>query len=367
MPKALLKLIASFLMLSTANAGLAKAASFESKWRSAFSGTDSTGLNAEAKTFEFKTDLKASYILNDQLYFFVFPSLRLQAGQTVSADKDQKSENKIILREATINYKADSWFEFAAGALDQNERHASIFISERAFPGARAGLNLINSENYKLQTSVEGSIPTSSGLSSNTTEVEQTPTFSNVQIRFEKSGLNRGNIFLGYYAFQNLPSSVASDSAALGNSVYSLSQTDYRFNYTYGGFELGAEYEYNLTANIKPAGRFYTAVNTGAPEDSNKLYYGRAGVEFKVNPNFAFAPYGGMFRTESDSTVASFNALQFQGTNRNGYIAGVELYFRKLNFFIRSEYTESNVIYLSPTQDRDRAFRIRLETYYAKI
>src|SRR5690606_10942458 len=104
----------------------------------------------------------------------------------------------------------------SAGALNQKYMHASLLMDELAFPAAR-GEVILTRGTILSALALETAIPTSTSLSTNTRELEPTPSLNTASLKVNLQGAR--NLYLklsgGYFIYNNLPSAVAQESRLL--------------------------------------------------------------------------------------------------------------------------------------------------------
>lgn len=340
---------------------------FSADWRLRLSGSEVKDEQSQAKTVDLRTDIKAKYLLNSSLHLDIQPSLRLQAGQNQSLDGADPSESKIYLYQAAAHYRPVSFLRASAGALNQRTMHTGLLVDAIAFPAARAEA-LIKTESTKSMIAFETAIPTSTSLSTSSKELEATPSLNSALIKtaLELDSKLEGKISLGYFVYNNLPSTIAQKSGLLGNEIFKISEANYAFAYKYEGLEATAEIQIPMTSAIDFIAGAEYLVNQKAPSDVNKavVYFSRASIHLSKNKDFIVG--GSYFIVAPESAVSYFNASAFE-TNRLGYTAETSLAFKKDGFILGLKYTDAEVMYATTIQSREKTLLIKLETFYANL
>lgn len=340
---------------------------FSAEWRMRMSGEDSHDEQSQSKIFALRTDLKAKYQLHSTLLMDLQPTLRLQAGTSQSFDGADKPENKIYLTQAALMYRPWALTRLSAGALNQTYMHSALLVGEIAFPAARAEF-LLTRGMLLSALALETAIPTSTSLSTNTRELEPTPSLNTVALKFNLQGSK--DLFLkftgGYFVFNNLPSAVAYESRLLGNEVNALSEVQYAFVHEFAGIEARTEFSAPITSWLNLIGEADYLVNQKAPTELNQGYSYLAGAKLLLPRGLDLEISAGGFSIAPEAAVSYFNATRFE-TNRNGYSVNSFLDFKKQGFRVGVQYQESEVMFTNAIQSKDQKVMLKLETSYADI
>lgn len=340
---------------------------FSAEWRLRMSGEDYHDEQSQSKIFALKTDLKAKYQLHSSLLIDLQPSLRLQSGTTQSVDGADKPENKISLTQAALVYRPFNMTRVSAGALNQTYLHSDLLVDEIAFPAARAEL-LLTRGTLLSALVLESAIPTSTSLSTNTRELEPTPSLNTVALKMNLQGSK--NLYLrmtgGYFIFNNLPSAVAQSSRLLGNEVDVISDAQYAFTHKFEGYEAKAEFKAPALHWLNIYGKAEYIVNIKAPSGLNSGSIYGLGAEIFFDKALSLDFEGGVFSIAPEAAVSYFNAGRLE-TNRNGYFANTFLDFEKQGFRVGIQYQQSDVMYINSIQSKDQKVFLKLETSYVDI
>lgn len=353
--------------ISTALPETKESSRFSAEWRLRLAGSDVKDERSQSKVVDIRTDIKAKYLLGKSLHLDLQPSLRLQSGQTQSVDGADKAENKILLNQAAAHYLPFSFVRLSAGALNQRHMHTGLLVDSLAFPAARIEA-MARAANTRTGLAVESAIPTSTSLSTNTKDLEPTPSLNSAALKFQWQAAR--NLYLktsaGYFIYNNLPSSVAQQSNLLGNEVAKISDAQYAFIYKYEGYEASLEVAFPVFSlmDIKLGAEYLQNTKAPAKENSATRYF--AAGEFELNGNMDLVVEGSYFSVAPEAAVAYFNAGGYE-TNRVGYSAESYLSFKKEGFNLGVKYTDSEVMFNRDPQSREKTLMIKLETFYANI
>lgn len=335
-------------------------------WRLRLNGTDFHDDQSQAKFVAIYLDLRSKYLLTSSLHIDFQPSFRLVSGQSQTIDGADKMENKILLTQAAAHYTPLSNLRLSAGALNQRYMHTSLLVDEMAFPAARA-IGGFKADAFESSLAFETAIPTSTSLSTNTKELEPTPSLNTLAL-ISKWGDKEAywKASIGYFAYNNLPSAVAQQSLLLGNSVQNISDAQYNFVNKYQGTEASSEVQLPVHSRFDLYGRIeYLHNDKASSQDATASMYA-AGVNLHLNAGLDCSLIGSYFSVAPEAAVAYFNAHNYE-TNRIGYGAESALSFKKEGFRLRVQYKDSEVMYQNPVQSREKLLMLKLETFYANI
>lgn len=353
--------------ISTALPEAKKESKFSAEWRLRLSGSDMHDEQSQSKVVDIRAEIKAKYLLSSSLQLDIQPTLRLQSGQTQSVDGADKPENKITLNQAAAHYLPFQGFRLSAGALNQRYMHTQLLMDNLAFPAARME-GLLKYGNFKASLAVESAIPTSTSLSTNTKELEPTPSLNSaaLKLNWQASKDLYWKTTAGYFVFNHLPSAVAQQSRLLGNEVDKISDAQYAFMNKYEGIQASTEFEFPVFSalDINIGGEYL--VNQKATSDNNQAYRYYANSEIHLSKNMDLIIGGSYFSVAPEAAVAYFNATGFE-TNRVGYAAESSLSFIKEGFLVGLKYVDAEVMFANAVQSREKTLFIKLETFYADL
>lgn len=340
---------------------------FTAEWRVGLIARDKSNIESQSKFVDFKLDINSEYRLNSSLILDIQPTFRLQAGQSQSVDGADKAENKILLHQAAVHYTPFNNLKFSAGALNQEIMHTSLLMDDLAFPGARI-TSLFKVGEWITGFAVESAIPTSTSLSTNTNELEATPSLNTASFRLNfgsRKTFHWKNTF-SYFAYSNLPSAVAKDSNYLGNEVIQVTASDYHFAYQFQGLEARSVGIFPIAQafDLKLGAEYLQ--NQKAPSDLNSAYQIGAGGDIHINKDYDLSGFFSYYSVAPEAAVSYFNAKEFE-TNRIGYAAEGFLSFLKDGFRLGLRYSDAEVMFNDRDQSRQKSIFVKLETFYADI
>lgn len=340
---------------------------FSAEWRLRLSGNDRHDEQSQSKTVDIRTDFKARYLLNSSLQLDIQPAFRLQSGQTQSIDGADKPESKISLNQAAVHYLPFKSLRLSAGALHQRHIHTQLLMDELAFPAARSEF-LVKSGDFKTSFALETAIPTSTSLSTNTKELEATPSLNTAAIKLnwqaEKNFFWKNSV--GYFAFNNLPSAVAQKSGLLGNEVDKISDANFAFRNKFEGVEISSDLVFPVFNFMDVMARAEYIQNVKAQPGYNTATFYALGGVFHAAKSIDILLSGGYFETAPESVVSYFAANTWQ-SNRVGYVAETAVSFLNDGFLIGLKYVDAELMYSNAVQSREKSLWLKLETFYAGI
>ncbi|HEX7675707.1 MAG TPA: hypothetical protein VF412_16140 [Bdellovibrio sp.] len=340
---------------------------FTADWRLRLAGTDFHDDQSQSKYVDFRLDVRSKYLLTESLTLDLQPSIRMVSGQNQTIDGADKMENKILLNQAAAHYTPVEWFRLSAGALNERAIHTSLLIDELAFPAARTTA-LIKSGIFEMGFYLETAIPTSTSLSTNTKDLEPTPSLNTAALiwKFQSNKETFWKTGVSYFMYNNLPSAVAQQSLLLGNTVQNVSDAQYNFVYQFQGEEFGTEIQVPVFKYVDFVGQAQYIHNDKAPSEDATGYLALAGAKIHMTHNMDWTLKGMYFSIAPEAAVAYFNARGFE-TNRVGYGAETLFSFKKEGFNVGLQYKDAEVMYENPVQSREKQFILKLETFYADI
>lgn len=349
-------------------ASLSFAAPIESLWNMGLTGVSSQDTDTASQFVGFGLNSKTKYSLNSDLVLNFEALLKFENGHFQSLDGQRKNESGLTLREAGAHAFTTSPLSFSAGALNTSTNHSALLMGGAAFPALRAQLKIFELHDTQSRLDLQQAIPTSSSLSSDSEDAQALPQFlsASLSLNHQSSAYYWKNR-LGVFRFDHLPRAVAKLSEARGNTVLPVTEQESTFAYEYAGMDA----ESSLRVPVMRGWDFLAGgaylQNTKAPKNSNRAYSMTAGSEFYFvgQKSLEIALTG--FRIESDAAVAAFNSAKYFFTNRQGYSFESYLNFRKSQFRVGFSYSEADLIYLNPFQNREKSLMLLLETFYAKI
>lgn len=336
------------------------------EWKAGLSGLNRESADYSGKLVGFRFDAHFRYLLSEELRFDVTPSLRFMSGSVQTPDPKDGADNRLLLYEAGAAWDPSKTFSLQAGALNQSTLHTTLLMDDRPFPAARTSLAFGDERAALAKLTLEGAVPTSTSLSTNTRELEPTPSLQTLS--FDLSGKPSARLEwsagIGAFAFQSLPSSVAQESSLFGNTVDRLSETQSTFRYGYRGVEARGK----LWLPVKRWSVRLSAEglqNQDAPSGYGSAWTAQGGIGYRMTARDDFYMGARGFRVEPDAAVASFANPAYGYTNRVGYAAEMALSFDRNRYQLNAMGGETELIFDNYPQSRERFLRLTLETSYA--
>lgn len=301
-----------------------------------------------------------SYDLTSILRLRLDPRFSFETGYLQTENEGTSSQSYWTAKEASANLAPWEYLEISAGALNQSALHTKIILDDIAFPAARLTLQNSSKENIRFGFKAQTAIATSSSLATDTKEFEPTPTFNSAGLFVQGQWSRvRAGFRANYFQFNNLPSSLATVSGLLGNSVTATSNDISEFTYSYRGYEVAANTEVlfgRFAYEIKGA----MVKNTSVASNLSDGFRVENALAMKVHPEWKVGPSYEYFRIEPDAVVANYNAKSLTA-NRVGYRAGLAVEMLKI-FKAGIKAGVRDVVFESPSQSREKTLDLELET-----
>lgn len=316
---------------------------------------------------EFRVGMELKYTPLENIYFRLAPHFNYTNGFAQSQEETKSDSSAWSVKEAALYAEPMSDLWLSAGALDQGADHPALLLEDIAFPALRMSLQTDSKSRFSAGLQGETAIPTSSSLSTQTSEFEKTPSYNSgsLFIRLQKT-LIEGSAQIGMYQYQNIPSSVATKAGLNGNSTTPTSSgNESVFIYQYQGAFAKADFKTHLGKYIRLLTLGEWAKNDRAPREYNQALRSRTGAEFDLSSSFQVTPYYEYFRIEPDAVISSYNG-SWLNTNRVGYNAGLEMAYKK-TLKISIFAGERDVVFETPFQQRERTWYVTLETFDVAI
>lgn len=301
-----------------------------------------------------------TYDLTRVLQLKFNPRFAFETGYLQTETQSDSSYSAWTTKEASVNLTPVEYVELSAGALNQSALHSRLLLADIAFPAVRLTLQTAENQNLRFGFKAQSAIATSSSLSTETNELEKTPSFQSAglftqgQWRRFKFGL-RAN----YFQFKNLPTSLATVSGVLGNTVNSTSNDMSEFAYEYKGYEVNGNSKIlvgRFSYEIKAA----FVKNTVVEKELSEGFRVENSLAMKVHPEWSMAPSYEYFKIAPDAAVAAYNSSSLTA-NRVGYRAGFSAEMLKI-FKASIKAGQRSVVYVSPSQSREKTLDLELET-----
>lgn len=342
-----------------------KSKRFFGDWTASLVGQNGQDEFNQRNLLEMVLRMRLNYRLLETLHLNLTPSFTYLTGYSQTELGERADTTEWSVKNADVTVFPNGIVELKAGALNQTPFHSHLLLGDRAFPSLALTLQTSSIEGYRFGVRGQSAIATSSSLSTETEDLEPTPTFSSAGIFAEVNNTTlKSRLRINAFQFRNLPRSMATLSVLRGNTAIDESEenlTESEFKYQFQGFEASWDLSFNLTRSIRPQVQVAGVQNQKAPKGQNTGTSIRSGVEIFPSESFSFTPFYQFSRIESDAAVSGYASTLFE-TNRIGYSAGCEIQIQKtLNLTLAGG--ERDVLIESPSQFRERFWKIGLETF----
>ncbi|MFN7455318.1 MAG: hypothetical protein ACK5RO_11735 [Pseudobdellovibrionaceae bacterium] len=329
-------------------------------WSLSMGGYRSEDELNQSTSFDLSARLDYKHELNSLTRIHVKPAFTYSSGYSQTQSQKEASSSDWTIKKAEFAVTPGLGVELSSGALNQREIHSALLWKDQALPALQVSWRSQSVAGWRFRSHVQGAIATSSSLSTNTTDKEKTPTFESygVGVNYQGPALS-SETRISAFAFSNLPQSVATAAATLGNTVTTTNGTDYRFNQEYKGIELQQRWTMYLSRGLNYELRGSFISNQKSTKGLNQAFE----IENRLALNSGqqiWTPVYRYFEIQPDATVASYNSSRFE-TNRTGYQAGLNFQLEKL-FQLSLLSGERDVLFESPSQKRERTLSLELET-----
>lgn len=313
---------------------------------------------------QFSVGLKADYELTNFMYLLVEPRGLFLNGnvQSPSATSPKSSQFEVVEASANIHY--EKTLELSLGALNQQKTSSGLLLGDLAFPAVRALGQYQFLPGNSVGLFAQYAVPTSATLSTNSKDFEKTPSLVTAGWVSEgRIGSFVTNTSGQYFEYKDVPSSVAGDSALLGNTTTSSSTSSTNdFVYLYRGYDVQLNSSLEITPQWSVGARGQWVRNIGAPSNLSDGYSAKVLSTFKTS-NLGITPFYEYFRIAPDASIAFYNSSLYQ-TNRIGSLGGLGLQYKKL-FTVSASGGVRDALFESAVQTRENFYALKLETLYA--
>lgn len=352
--------------LRTTTAPAVKSGVLEAGCNMSLSGESFSDEKEQAQTAGLELGGKLRYGLLPNLEMKVDAGMMLESGYAQSVFGDNTPKNGLDLREAIVQYRPFAPITLEAGAINQAHLNAPLIVSAQAFPAVLERV-LIGSHTFNVEAKAQQAVPTSSTLSTESVDTEQTPTFLTEEITARAKLASRVSVsvFGLHYAFNNLPSNVASQSELYGNTVNEITAKQYQFAYAFNGFSYGAGTKVLLSRTFAWTLDGQVVVNPQAPASYNQGQLASSGFEIGLPGDIDLKPKGEVFFAESDIAPGFYNGSDRGHNNRTGWAADLSATFKKAGFLVGGRYVNADLIDSSLVQSHQTFIMLRFETLYA--
>lgn len=240
-----------------------------------------------------------------------------ETGSNQSIDSDEFApDQQVVLHRAEVRFEPIKYFFVEFGALSRKGQTAPLFLNHSVFAGIREGFKYAFDEYYSIYLMAEQSIPNNQTLSERLGSVDQgTP-----QLMMETIGADLDGDLVALYfkfshfRFQELSSGLANQSRFFGNSATGIGPDGVDFDFKFDGYHsqlklvgfMDEEMQLSLDAQ-------YTW-NNQTPDSRSAAWWSELALQFGL---FKFGL--GVYRAESDATIAFYQDPLFGHSNRKGY------------------------------------------------
>lgn len=365
-------LMAFLLMIFSSHPGLARSNSklsenLESSLNFSLEGKSNKNVQSQSQLIGTNIGLNTNYWLQKNFYLVADLSLSFNTGHIQALETDKKSGVNLLLDQASANYIPYANSRLSAGALSPKTIHSNLLLSDNPFPAGRADINIYSNNTSLINVYLQNAITTNSSLSTNTKELEPTPELRTIGFRLNLgNNVNNINTTLAYFSFNNLSTSIATDSALKGNTTLAISNLERQFVNSFNGIDFQTEGNLELTKRMSASLKLAFLKNQGAEETLNSGYAATLGGKYHLK-NHTLGLTGTYFKIEPDATVSTYSSTQYFYTNRVGYTTEAKLDFTKNKFSIKFAFTDAQTIYQSIDQNKEQLFLLKLETTYAHL
>ena len=323
-----------------------------------------SALNTHENMFDFRYSLIYDLKINSYLALNFWPEIIAQNGYIQAPDVENPQTSRIDIMNASLDLSPAYFVKLSAGSLSENrdQWHPYIMFRDLSFPAVRLVLQTEPTQFIHTFAYGEVAIPTASSINNNSNDFNKVPTLNTAGIGLD-IGRNRdsmtGKLRLGFYQYNDIPQSISTASANLGNSATATLGTDYVLKYQFAGYDGSA-------STLIKWGKFFLSgfvegiKNSNAPSAKSLGFVGQVKPGYNFNPFFSLAPFYRYFSIQSDATLAAYNE-DLYCTNYNGYYSGFEMGFSE-KYYLRVAYIERAPLVVNAFQPEDQGFEVRFYT-----
>jgi len=296
--------------------------------------------------------------LSEYFYFDLNMGIGATIGSVQTRFGDLRANNFIFLKKSELFFRAANkdrslWTKLSLGAINQAEflNGFDIMVSVRALPGLKQHFKYENNyskeKSFGLDVRAFQGIPASQSLNLNFNEKEDTPLYTNANLRVFAKDMNpdfgyRLGLNYGVYDYSELPSIIANESRLFGNTVSDFgpnAEFTYDFKGWYGGWDANLSFpRFEMRAFTQ------ILTNTAAPDGQNQGQM--AGGEFRYHDQHlnSWSLYSFTFFNEKDASVASYNSTILGHNNREGFGIYLAYKMKKRGLKFEARYIYSDII-----------------------
>ena len=335
------------------------------KWQFEMDGIEAKDdLNSHKS--EFLTGFRMSFDkqLNSWIAVNITPELVAQTGYLQAPDVENPQSSRIDIINASLDIMPIQYTKASVGSLSERneELHGPLMFKDLSFPAGRLVLQTNPKSSFKLFAYGESAIPTSSSINNNSNDLNTVPSLNTAGVGLDLGKKNdsfSAHARVGYYQFADLPYSIMTASALLGNTGTQTSGSDYTLTHKYSGLEALVSGRLNIY-------KFYGDIfaeglkNNEAPSGYNQGWMAVGGVGYNFTKNFAVEPFYEFFYIEPDATVAAYND-SWINTNQNGSLVGLEFVVSKV-YHLQVAYEDRLPVYVNPSQPAEQIGILRIRS-----
>ncbi|MGE0633323.1 MAG: hypothetical protein AB7O96_13000 [Pseudobdellovibrionaceae bacterium] len=346
----------------------------KNSWNWGLSSNQEISESTQSQTMSFSGQGTLNYNLTEYFDLAAQGGIYMQTGSRHSTVDPERSGNGFNFSYAQFNLRPFSFLEFSAGALNQEMHSNSLLISPRAFPAGQVSLlSPQQNEDLTLRAYYQSAVPTSAQFDSETSDREPLPSLhvGGIKTKFQNGSSFDPDLIVsttvGRWKFMDLPTKVAADSVALGNTVLQSTPGLAKFAYQFEGLTASFDTQFRIYRNLKGFFGIRGHRNEKAPTGANEGRTASAGIQYTTIKQVTLRPEYTIFQNQSDSSPGYYNSSYMGNNNKKGEIFGLRLDFKKSDFALFSEYAKLKEIFNNPAQEESQSLMFYLEIRNASI
>lgn len=317
---------------------------------------------------KFKLGTKFVYELSPWAKLSFDGELAFTSGRTQTRVEDEYVETGLRIREGVLEVGNSDNYALQIGVIQQKFLQSQLLISDKkSFPGVKE-IFVWNIMNSQLSLYAQQTVPTSTSLNPNRAEQEPLPTFLTETVSL-KTGLAssvKPEFWITHFKFNNLPAIVAYKSQYVGNMIDGDDMPNSRFRYGFDGLVFGTKVCLCLLKFPITFGSQWLE-NYAAPSGLNRGQDLGLSVDFELPNQVVIRPALRTFFVEPYLTPGYYTRWEVGNVNRQGYMARMDLEFRRYGFKTQFEYVSSQVLNINRYQFDREIFYIGVETNHVSF
>ena len=322
--------------------------------------SNANGSTSEGIIIQWAADYQKIVMPNLKLLFY--GGVHFESDRTQDFFVDTGSGNRLDLEHALIQWTPKESILLQAGALNQKDalNRRALLSKGSTFPALLQQFTF-QYDNLEYGLTLEQAIPTSRTYSTKAVESEPTPSlfFEDLFFKYNFNNDSKFKLNIGYFAFYDLPSSVAEDSSVHGNLVGRLGPNDSYFLYPFQGWSVRSSYIHNLVKDFAISLKYEFVNNIKAP--SNVAQANALTFKLCQCRELSETSYEVIFFEQEQQAAPSYYLDDLFGySNRIGWGLGAKHKFKKSDFYIGIQWVESQIIEITPEQADQRTIQIYL-------